>query len=274
MACQIQFFSEKTKKQHTRVRTHMHAMYELVYYCSGRGYTTIAGKQFDYTANHFTIIEPSAMHNEYMLEETSLMYFGFFNYNDLISLKTAMFQDHDQVIYRLIAQMADEIKHKQKHSTLKLNALLQCVLIEISRMSEKDGLPSNKETFIHTIKYMQQYYSSEINVTQLANMSGYSYDYFRHIFKEYVGVTPISYITNLRINKAKEMLLDNQTSILEISLACGFPNASRFSETFKKQTGMSPRQYRYQAEASKQSSTTLDIYKDDLRLVYERADGR
>ncbi|MDF2725988.1 MAG: AraC family transcriptional regulator [Paenibacillus sp.] len=273
MACQIQFFSEKIKKQHTRVRTHKHAMYELVYYISGKGYTTIDGKQFDYAPNHFTIIEPSAMHNELMLEDTSLMYFGFFNYNDLISLKTAMFQDHDRIIYRLIAQMADEIKQKQKHSTLKLNALLQCVLIEISRMSEKDGVASHKETFIHTIQYMQQYYSSEIHISQLAEMSGYSYDYFRHLFKEYVGVTPISYITSLRIDKAMELLLDNKTSIHEIALACGFPNTPRFSETFKKQTGMSPRQYRTYAEA-KQSGTTLDIYKDDTRLIFERAGGR
>jgi AraC family transcriptional activator of pobA len=234
----------------------------------GSGHTTIDGIQYDYSSGDFIVIEPGTVHDEYRREETEVMYFGFFNYHDCIRLSNGIYQDGNGVILRLLHKMEYEVTNKQNHFTLKLNLLLQCSLIEISRMCEKEMVQDSEETLLRTITYMQQYYSSNISLTQLANMSSYSYDHFRHLFKEYVGMTPMSYINHLRIEKAKKMLLEKTATIMEISLECGFSNSSRFSETFKKKTGKSPRQYMLEAEVNKQMGKIGGIYSVDHLLYF------
>ena len=68
--------------------------------------------------------------------------------------------------------------------------------------------------------------------------------WFIRSFKRYTGVTPLQYITTIRINKAKELLKDSGYSIQEIGSLVGYDNQLYFSRMFKKQTGCSPSQYR------------------------------
>ena len=57
------------------------------------------------------------------------------------------------------------------------------------------------------------------------------------------GVTLFEYRTQVRVQEAKNLLLSNRYSITEIAGMCGYSNASKFSATFKKITGVNPREY-------------------------------
>lgn len=70
--------------------------------------------------------------------------------------------------------------------------------------------------------------------------------YFSRTFKKECGNSVISYITNLRINKAKELLATSNLKTFEISEAVGIHDPAYFSVLFKKNTGMSPKAYRDQ----------------------------
>jgi AraC family transcriptional activator of pobA len=124
-----------------------------------------------------------------------------------------------------------------------MDTLLLLALIEIDRMRTKDIPPDNEERLAQTIRYIHQYYSDEVNLTQLAKMANYSYDHFRHLFKQHTGVTPMNYIIQLRIDRAKQMLLDHPPSTTQVALECGFASLSHFSNAFKKLTGKSPREF-------------------------------
>ena len=68
--------------------------------------------------------------------------------------------------------------------------------------------------------------------------------WFIRSFKRYMGVTPMQYVTSIRINKAKELLKNTNYSIQEISGLVGYENPLYFSRIFRKQIGCSPSGYR------------------------------
>ncbi len=57
-------------------------------------------------------------------------------------------------------------------------------------------------------------------------------------------MSPVKYITQLRVEKAKELLITNRYKVSEIAEMCGFENVYYFSNVFKKQVGVSPKTYK------------------------------
>ena len=79
------------------------------------------------------------------------------------------------------------------------------------------------------------------SLSQLCNMSD---TYFRRLFVQAIGITPQRYISNLRLEMATELLRSGYYSVSEIAERCGFNNPNYFSLFIKKETGLSPLQYR------------------------------
>lgn len=68
--------------------------------------------------------------------------------------------------------------------------------------------------------------------------------YMAHAFTKYIGISPISYLLEKRIQEGKSLLESTSYSIAEISTLLGFSSQSYFSQTFKKSTGRTPIQHR------------------------------
>lgn len=98
----------------------------------------------------------------------------------------------------------------------------------------------------HLLKdFLVANYASDINLNLIANNMNYSSSYLTKIFSQVYNCTPTRYITNLRIIQAQKMLLhDPELSIRQIGEMVGYHDQGYFSRIFKKQTGMSPFDYR------------------------------
>ena len=70
-----------------------------------------------------------------------------------------------------------------------------------------------------------------------------SYDYFQHRFKEIVGESPQQFLVRKRVEAAEGLLADGTLSCTEIAYQCGFSNSAQFSAIFKREKGITPRQY-------------------------------
>lgn len=84
----------------------------------------------------------------------------------------------------------------------------------------------------------------EVLVNKIINKIGLSEGYGSRIFSKYFGVSPKQYLSNLKLSKAKILLLKPNLSVGEISIALGYQNTSGFSRQFKKWVGISPDRYR------------------------------
>lgn len=91
--------------------------------------------------------------------------------------------------------------------------------------------------------YLVQNYTSSLTNDKLAEQTEFSTSYFRKLFSDVYGTSPLAYQQTLRISKAKEMLKSRTGSISEIAAALGYSNIYDFSRAFKRETGISPSDY-------------------------------
>jgi AraC-like DNA-binding protein len=88
--------------------------------------------------------------------------------------------------------------------------------------------------------FLRENVENEINFERIASDHHVGYSYFRKMFKKYTGISPKQYHLQLKIMRAKELLVNSNLSIKEISADVGFESIYYFSRLFKEKTGMTP----------------------------------
>ncbi|MEK7723750.1 MAG: AraC family transcriptional regulator, partial [Acidobacteriota bacterium] len=84
----------------------------------------------------------------------------------------------------------------------------------------------------------------DLTLTEIAQVADLSHFHFARAFRKSVGITPQQYITNRRIEKAKELLAKSDLPIVEIGFQTGFKNQSHFTTLFRKITSLTPKLWR------------------------------
>ncbi len=108
-----------------------------------------------------------------------------------------------------------------------------------------DDTQSATDTFlIKLIEYIRDNYAEQLNLKQVAEEFHMSYSYLSTYFSYNLGMGFNEYLNNLRIEKAKDMLMNSDLTINEICESVGYLNQSYFSKVFRKNTGVSPTSYR------------------------------
>jgi transcriptional regulator GlxA family with amidase domain len=124
-------------------------------------------------------------------------------------------------------------------------------IVSFEKQKGFSGKPIAK--VIEQIRFiMRQNTNSELDLKQLAQEHNVGYSYFRKMFKKYTGVSPGQYHLQLRIIRAKELLVSTDKSIKEISIELGFQNIHYFSLFFKKKLGISPSDFRKRLNQNQQ----------------------
>ena len=93
-------------------------------------------------------------------------------------------------------------------------------------------------------RYLQEHLSEDISLSVLAEEFHLSAQYISQLFKSEIGVNFLAYLTNIRMERAKKLLLSTALSIGEISEQLGFGDYRVFTKVFKKSEGVTPSQYR------------------------------
>ena len=95
------------------------------------------------------------------------------------------------------------------------------------------------------VKYLQENFSHDLSMQGLADKFGFTTEYLGKIFKKNTGETPQKYLTKLRMNEAKRLLLSSpEMEIQKIGELVGYKNAFYFSRAFKNYTGVHPTEFR------------------------------
>ena len=103
------------------------------------------------------------------------------------------------------------------------------------------GLPRN---VLQRIIERMRSFSCDLSLQALANESGYSRVHFVRMFRAATGYSPHSYLLNLRLERARELMKNPSTSLIDIALDCGFSSHSHMSRLFHKSVGVTPSAYR------------------------------
>ncbi len=94
------------------------------------------------------------------------------------------------------------------------------------------------------MKFIRQNYKEKISLKSIADSGNVSKTKCGMMFRQYVGQTPIEYLTEFRLNRAMELVENTELSIIEVALECGFSGASYFCEIFRRKFNSSPLEVR------------------------------
>ena len=103
--------------------------------------------------------------------------------------------------------------------------------------------------FLHMVRFVELHLSENCSLQLAAREMGMNANYLGQLFKRETGKTYSAYVTELRIERAKELLASGELSISEIAAALGFNDYFYFLKTFKRVSGCTPKQYRQRQEA-------------------------
>ncbi|MDF2724916.1 MAG: bacillibactin transport regulator [Paenibacillus sp.] len=117
---------------------------------------------------------------------------------------------------------------------------LAVLLLEQREINSKFGAEREVEETIH---YLHREYSKDIRIDKLAEQTALSRWKYNDMFKSMTGKTPVQYLTELRIDRAKQLLIGSDQRLKEIAEQTGFRDEYYFSRRFKQAVGVSPTQY-------------------------------
>ena len=176
-------------------------------------------------------------------------------YNNYPSTKVIILSGYDDFSY---AQKA--IQYSVEDYLLKpvsrdtLSESLQKILIKMENESDKLNVYNTKDAALSpealsqlVQKYLLENYQQEISFQELGEKFGFTPEYLGKIFKKYAGETPSKYLTKLRMNEAKRLLINElDMEIQKIGELVGYKDGFYFSRVFKSYTGMQPSEFRLQ----------------------------
>lgn len=149
--------------------------------------------------------------------------------------------DNDSVLIRNI------LRNKQRAFCNKVES--RGILYQLLAHFLKNAQPHNKESndrIQRSLVFVQNNVYNDIQLKQMADIACMSVDHFIRLFKKEVGVTPLQYINQKKMEKAQLMLVTETVLVKDIAYLLGFNDYSYFIRLFKKIVGITPKQYREQ----------------------------
>lgn len=243
--CKLQFLRELHNEPGEKVPVHLHTCYELVYYKKGGGKSLIGKHEFEYKDGTFVVLPPHIPHSELPLQATDLCFIGFLYKDDKYKLAPRLYEDFDgQAIGRILEQLFEEWKQKKPFYTQQIDTLVQGLVVLLFREFYEEKRPESSQLSLYIKHYIDEHINDNISLKELAKMSGYSYDWLRHVFKEQTKYSLSEYILSRRLEKATALLLTTDHSVTKIAQECRFSSTSQFISYFKQYHNHTPHQFR------------------------------
>jgi AraC family transcriptional regulator len=158
---------------------------------------------------------------------------------------------NDRVVANLSPCLRSSIEQPEELNTLCIDHVVMALHthlaqryggLRIPRASERGGLtPWQLRLARDTINAQLD---GRVSLAQMANDCGLSVSHFAKAFKRSTGVSPHRWLTQRRVDRAKELMRGTTTLLTQISLACGFCDQSHFTRVFLQATGATPNQWR------------------------------
>jgi len=122
--------------------------------------------------------------------------------------------------------------------------LISCYVEQAARTHPAHA-PSLSGSKLNTVlQYIEARLERDLTVAELAGLIHHHPNYFIRFFKNHMGLTPMAYIYDRRLEKARQLLTSSDLSIGEIALAAGFNDIFHFSKAFKRKLGVPPSEFR------------------------------
>ncbi|MHC4873979.1 MAG: helix-turn-helix domain-containing protein [Planctomycetota bacterium] len=250
----INQFNYSAAKKDYRVLRHSHSALQWFYVFKGGIQTVIDGKSHYLEANDSLLIPPGAMRSPRLYKSAPTYTNIVFNLRDIninhLFLKVIPLPSY--MIPTAETLIREARSPGTKNSLLYQHTLFLSIILELERFikakqqNEGELLNHNnaEEIAERLLTFMRTNLHRPITRDDFADLVNLSISQISRLFSAATGKSLITALTELRIEKAQNLLIDSTHSITRIGIEVGFNSFSHFTQTFKKYTGISPSEYR------------------------------
>ncbi|NMA48313.1 MAG: helix-turn-helix transcriptional regulator [Tissierellia bacterium] len=154
--------------------------------------------------------------------------------------------ESDSIPISLFFELYDILKNQQPLGRYMNSEWLYRFLISLLYTLT---LPPTRKASPHVtaaIEWIKTNYSKQMNLESMCSEIGVTYPHLTRQFCKEQGISPIQYLTNIRLEQGRRLLLNTSLSIDKIAEKCGFSSANYFTKVYKKALHITPSQYRHQ----------------------------
>lgn len=246
---------------------HTHEFYHLIFCKKKGGKINVGNDVYTAKSDYVYLVKPRVLHSMTIGSEMRLIEIKFIINDEMINKYLERvpneFQLSDVLLMKtMLLLIATEGINDKLYSNDAANSALKLFLTYVMRqfnntcaLKQEDinhkainnNLHEKKNRDIMILgleNYIENNLHREITLTELAHKVGYNKTYFIKRFKILFGISPMQFVNNLRLEKAKQMLSSTDKSITEIAESTGFQCIHYFSRNFKHNIGVMPSEYR------------------------------
>ena len=256
----IEFEESNYTTAHDMQKPHSHDYFELYFLLDGKREFFIGNKMFDIKQGEAVIVPPFYLHKteggpfkriNINISENLLL---TENAEFLKSASSVLALKIDAEVFSLVKGLlikgveAQKSSIKGKKERLISYAQTLLFILSSSKSSPVSGISADKGSFppevLKIVHFLNDNYTHPITLKEVCDEFYLSKTSLCKSFKQVMRCSVMTYILNLRITRAKDLLCHTDKSIEEISDICGFSSANYFGYSFKKETGLSPFNYK------------------------------
>lgn len=222
----------------------------------GKGVFTFNGQTYTMTPGRGIFLKPYTSHSYYTsgsLWSTAYITFGGASAISILkSLElnfSAVYNENDKMpFFKIIEEMIDKVEVDAEFSRLELSSYLYNFLIKLRTYGRVNNQPSLSHFYTKVrpiVDWLEIVYAEDVGLQDIVDHTNMSSQYVNRLFQETFGVSPYSFLIQLRIRKSKEILASNsEIPLNKVASLVGFNDVSNFVSTFRKREGITPRKYR------------------------------
>lgn len=247
MNCYVKSIINYEHQPNDFVVEHFHRCFECVYYLSGKGTISVEKETYTYDGPTLTVVGPGLLHDE-KTDQKSKLFILLFDTDEPELFKPftiiKISEEENEKLKVMFENMIEEEKNKKPFYQEMISHAFSLILCKYMRKLSGVKISTNKEMVERTKSYIKENYKQNIDFDRIARNVGYSYDRFRHIFKEETGVSIHQYLLNCRLYVAKQLLISSNMTVKEVAKASGFASEINFNNFFKTKMNITPYQFK------------------------------
>lgn len=227
-------------------------VYSLHYILSGRGYVVCGGKTFSLAEGDAFLVFPEEEFL-YFPEETDPWEYLWVDFKGAdakaLVAQTYFTKECPVVKEKPGLEPLFRIYEEGLHGALSKERYTARVYLLLTYFFKEREEPEGKRTYFEEATELIQnsYWKQELNVSELAKSLCVERSYLYRLFMEHSGISPQQYITEVRMERAGELLTATELSVQAVACSVGYKDALYFSRLFRKRKGISPSDYRKNA---------------------------
>lgn len=171
--------------------------------------------------------------------------FYFYLIRDLNNIMMSVFQRlqiHPSDMNRMERELEEQMDNCDSVAMLQIMTERYCI-DQVNKCL--DGKQDNAQVYVNLAKkYIDEHYAEEISLQTIADLAHVNAAYLSSVFKKNTGINYLTYLTEVRMEKAKELLSQLDMNLSQIANAVGYTSTRYFSKTFENEVGMKPSEYR------------------------------